>query len=135
MVQIFQNFERAYFTLKKKEHKFMYLKENNITKQLMFSFRCLFCCIILYREMYLIEELTDVKQRWYLPWPYGIYNDEKTSNHSSLNVTLLTINNVKKEMQCSRESLVINLCYNIFLVLSLIKLLSKTDIPIDIISS
>lgn len=61
----------------------MYLKENNITQQLMFSFRCLFYCIILYREMYLEdEELTDVKQRWYLPWPYGIYNDEKTSNHS-----------------------------------------------------
>lgn len=64
----------------------------------MFLFRCLFCCIIFYREMYFIEELMDVKLRWYLLWFYGIYNDEKILNYLSLNVIFLIINNVKKEM-------------------------------------
>lgn len=62
----------------------------------MFSFTCLFSCIILDSTIYLFEELRDVKQRSYLPWPYGNDDDEETVNHWSLNDTLLTINNVKK---------------------------------------
>lgn len=86
-------FKIAYFTLKK------YISTctlKRITLQLMFSFTCLFSCIILDGTIYLIEELRDVKQRWYLPWPYGNDDNEKTVNHWSLNDTLLTINNVKK---------------------------------------